>query len=309
MSAYHTPVLLKESIDGLNIDPEGTYVDVTYGGGGHSKEILKKLKGGRLIAFDQDADSQKNIRNDERLIFVRQNFLYLRNNLRYLGITRLDGLLADLGVSSHQFDQAERGFSFRQDGPLDMRMNADAEFLAADLVNQYTTDELFRVFRELGEVRNAWKLVRLIETSRAKKEIVTIEDFLSIIQPCLPIKNDWKFLAKVFQALRIEVNHELDALKSLLEQSARVLKVTGRLVVISYHSLEDRLVKNYIKHGNFESVAKTDLYGRKYVPFKKINRKVMIPPQEEIKNNPRARSARLRIAERIEMPDQYERND
>jgi 16S rRNA (cytosine1402-N4)-methyltransferase len=303
MSTYHTPVLLKESIDGLNIDPEGTYVDVTYGGGGHSEEILKRLKGGRLIAFDQDADSQKNIRNDKRLIFVRQNFLYLKNNLRYLGITRVNGLLADLGVSSHQFDQAHRGFSFRQDGPIDMRMNADAEFSAADLVNQYTTDELFRVFRELGEVRNAGKLVRFIETGREEKEIATIEDFLEIIQPCLPSKNDWKFLAKVFQALRIEVNHELDALKSLLKQSARVLDVSGRLVVISYHSLEDRLVKNYIKHGNFESVAETDLYGRKYVPFKGISRKVIIPPKEEIDKNPRARSARLRIAERIEMSD------
>ncbi len=303
MSTYHIPVLLKESIDGLNIDPEGTYVDVTYGGGGHSAEILKRLKGGRLIAFDQDSDSQTNVGKDERLIFVRQNFLYLKNNLRYLGITRVDGLLADLGVSSHQFDQANRGFSFRQNGPLDMRMNADAELSAADLINKYTADELFRVFRELGEVRNAGKLVRYIEKGRAEKKIVTIEDFLRIIQPCLPSKNDWKYLAKVFQALRIEVNQELVALKSLLEQTTQILNVPGRLVVISYHSLEDRMVKNFIKNGNFETVAETDLYGRKHIPFKGINRKVITPQQEEIKNNPRARSARLRIAERIEMPE------
>lgn len=302
MRTYHTPVLLKESIDGLNIDPEGTYVDVTFGGGGHSAEILKRLKGGRLVAFDQDADSQVNVLNDERLIFVRQNFLYLKNNLRYLGITRVNGLLADLGVSSHQFDQADRGFSFRQNGPLDMRMNADAEFSAANLVNKYTVDELIRVFRELGEVNNAGWLARSIETGRKEKRIVTIEDFLEIIQPCLPSKNDWKYLAKVFQALRIEVNHELDALKSLLEQTAQVLSVSGRMVFISYHSLEDRLVKNYIKHGNFEFVAETDLYGRKHVPFKGINRKVIVPNEEETENNPRARSARLRIAERIEMP-------
>ncbi len=296
MSTYHTPVLLEESIEGLDIDPEGTYVDVTYGGGGHSKEILKRLKGGRLIAFDQDADSETNVHADNRLIFVRQNFNYLRNNLKYLGVGKVNGLIADLGVSSHQFDQSARGFSYRQKGPLDMRMNMNADFSAADLVNQYSVEDLRRVFWEFGEVKNARKLASCINRGKAEVDIDTIEDFLEVIKPCMPLKNDYKYLAKVFQALRIEVNQEMDALKNLLEQSIEVLEESGRLVVISYHSLEDRLVKNYIKYGDFKRVLETDIYGNRLVPLEAVNRKVIVPSKEEIDRNPRARSAKLRIA-------------
>ncbi len=296
MSTYHTPVLLRESIDGLVIDPNGTYVDVTYGGGGHSKEILKRLKNGRLVAFDQDADSETNVHPDKRLIFVRQNFIHLKNNLKYLGIGKVNGLIADLGVSSHQFDQSTRGFSYRQEGPLDMRMNMNADFSASDLVNQYSVVDLRRVFWEFGEVRNARKLAECIYHGKTKGDINTIEGFLEVIKPCIPSNNDYKYLAKVFQALRIEVNQEMGALKKLLKQSTEVLDESGRLVVISYHSLEDRLVKNYIKYGSFKPVMETDIYGNRLVPLKAVHRKVIVPSKDEIDRNPRARSAKLRIA-------------
>ncbi len=303
MSTYHTPVLLKESIDGLVVNPEGTYVDVTYGGGGHSNEILKRLKTGRLIAFDQDADSETNVHADKRLIFVRQNFIYLKNNLKYLGFGKVDGLIADLGVSSHQFDQSTRGFSYRQEGPLDMRMNMNADFSAADLINQYSVEDLRRVFWELGEVKNARKLAACINRGKADVDIDTIEVFLEVIKPCVPSINEYKYLARVFQALRIEVNQEMDALRKLLKQSVEVLGESGRLVVISYHSLEDRLVKNYIKYGDFKPVLETDIYGNRLVPLEAMNRKVIVPSQEEIDRNPRARSAKLRIAIRKPIHD------
>lgn len=295
---YHIPVLLHESVDGMNIHPGGDFVDVTFGGGGHSREILNRITEGRLFAFDQDEDAAENAFDDERFIFIRHNFRYMRNFLRYQGVEQVDGILADLGVSSHDFDVAERGFSFRFSGDLDMRMNRDAERTAADIVNQESAENLTRIFREYGEVDNARRLVKQILSVREGQPIKTIDQFKEAIAPCVPKKTETKYLAKVFQALRIETNGELDVLKDFLEQSTALLKPGGRLVVITYHSLEDRLVKNFIKAGNFEGKQEKDFYGNVSSVLKAVNRKVIIPTNEEIERNPRARSAKLRIAEK-----------
>jgi len=297
MSTYHIPVLLGESINGLNINPEGVYVDLTFGGGGHSKEILKYLTTGKLIGFDQDVDAEENVPDDDRFIFVRHNFRYFKNFLKYLGYPKVDGVLADLGVSSHEFDVAGRGFSFRFDGDLDMRMNQSSSFTAADLLNEYSTEDLFRIFKFYGEVKNPGKLVRLIENQRKEVPFTTIQHFKEVIAPCTPKFKEHKYLAQVFQALRIEVNQEMDVLKEMLMQSADVLKSEGRLVVITYHSLEDRLVKNFIRDGRFEGAAEKDFFGNVQTPLAAVNRKVILPDEKEIELNGRARSAKLRIAQ------------
>jgi len=299
MSAYHIPVLLKESVEGLGINPDGIYVDATFGGGGHSREILKHLKNGRLIAFDQDPDSEANIPDDDRLVFLRQNFRYLINNLRYVGIQEVDGVLADLGVSSYQFDTPERGFSFRFEGPLDMRMNPDAKMTASQVVETYSEEQLKQIFQEYGEVHNAGKVAKALADSRLNKTIMTIADFLEAIDHCLPVHQQNKYLARLFQALRIEVNQEIENLKSFLEQSTSVLKTGGRLVVITYHSLEDRLVKHFMRTGNFSGERIVNLYGHQEQVFKPVHRKVIVPESGEIQVNPRARSAKLRIADKI----------
>lgn len=296
---YHIPVLLNESVDGLNIQGNGDYVDVTFGGGGHSREILNRMKNGRLFAFDQDEDAAANIPDDPRFFFIRHNFKYIRNFLRYHEVEKVDGILADLGVSSHDFDVADRGFSFRFTGKLDMRMNRDAKLTAADVVNSYEEERLLKVFREYGEVNNASHLVKQIMAARQVKAIKTIDQFKEVIAGCVSKKNEAKYLAKVFQALRIETNRELDVLKDLLQNSVGLLKPGGRLVVITYHSLEDRLVKNFIRAGNFEGEQEKDFYGNVSPVLKAINRKVIIPGDEEIKRNSRARSAKLRIAEKV----------
>lgn len=295
---YHIPVLRQDSIDGLDIKPDGKYVDVTFGGGGHSSLILESLTEGTLYAFDQDIDAVQNIFDDERFVFFRHNFKYMRNFLKYEGVEQVDGILADLGVSSHDFDVAERGFSFRFDGDLDMRMNRNASKTAADLVNEMSDEDLAKMFRQYGEVENAWKLAQQICKVRKEKSIRTIADFKQAIEPCIIKKSETKYLAKVFQALRIETNGELDVLKAFLEQSAALLKPGGRLVVITYHSLEDRLVKNFIKAGNFEGKQEVDFFGNIQADLIAVNRKVIVPTDEEIARNPRARSAKLRIAEK-----------
>ncbi len=296
---YHTPVLLNESVDGLQIKPQGIYVDVTFGGGGHSHEILKKLNNGKLVAFDQDDDALQNLIDDDRFIFVNHNFRFLKNFLKYHGIEKVDGILADLGVSSHHFDQPERGFSFRYDGGLDMRMNRSAKVSAKDIVNQYPEQELAKIFWEYGELKSSRKLAKVIVNHRVNNQINTIKEFTDLLMPFIPKHAEHKFLAKIFQALRIEVNREMDFLKEMLLQTADVIIPGGRLVVITYHSLEDRLVKNFIKNGKFEGEAEKDFYGRIDVPFKAINRKVITPDEKEIVENNRARSAKLRIAERL----------
>ncbi len=296
---YHIPVLLDESIEGLNIHKDGDYVDVTFGGGGHSRKILSNLKKGRLFGFDQDEDAAANAFDDSRFFFIRHNFKYIRNFLHYYDVDKVDGILADLGVSSHDFDVAERGFSFRFAGDLDMRMNRDSNMTAADIVNDYDEEKLIRIFREYGELKNAYKLTKEIIAKRQQKSIKTIDDFKAAISACTPNRLESKYLAKVFQALRIETNQELEVLKDFLEQSAELLKPGGRLVVITYHSLEDRLVKNFIKSGNFEGKLEKDFYGNIKSDLKAINRKVIIPNEEEIERNPRARSAKLRIAEKV----------
>jgi len=296
---YHVPVLLKESVDGMNIQPGGTYVDVTFGGGGHSKEILSRLgKNGTLLGFDQDEDAEKNIVNDKRFIFVRSNFRYLHNFLRYHNIDKVDSILADLGVSSHHFDDSERGFSFRFDGKLDMRMNKRAGITAAELVNTYEEERLADILYLYGELKNSRKLASVIVKSRASKQIETIEDFLSIIKPLFGREREKKELAKVFQALRIEVNQEMEALKEMLLAATEALKPGGRLVVITYHSLEDRMVKNIMKTGNVEGKQDQDFFGNLNTPFRLVNNKVIVPNEEEIARNPRSRSAKLRIAEK-----------
>lgn len=297
---YHLPVLLEESVSGLNIRPEGVYVDLTFGGGGHSREILSRLgKEGSLIGFDQDEDAERNLPDDERFVFVNHNFRYLRNFVRYHGFEQVDGILADLGVSSHEFDEAERGFSFRFDAELDMRMNRRDRLTAAQVLNGYEEEELIRIFREYGEVENARRLVSLIVQARAETPIGRSEEFLQLIAPCVPKLKEKKYLAQVYQALRIEVNRELDALKEMLRQAVAVLRPGGRLVVITYHSLEDRIVKNFLKSGNFEGVVEKDFYGKVTCDFELVNRKVITPSEEEILRNPRSRSAKLRIAEKI----------
>jgi 16S rRNA (cytosine1402-N4)-methyltransferase len=296
---YHIPALLKESIDGLNIQPDGIYVDVTYGGGGHSLEILKNLTTGKLIAFDQDEDSAVNVPADDRFFFLNQNFRFLKNNLLFNNISSIDGLIADLGVSFHQFDEPERGFTFRQDAPLDMRMNKSGSVTAANILNSMDETALADVFYKYGELTTSRKIAREIVSARALKPIATVNDIIDAIGKLAPFRQEHKFYAKVFQALRIEVNHEIDYLKEMLEQSLEMLKTGGRLVVISYHSLEDRLVKNFMKAGNFEGEEKKDFYGNIETPFRIINRKGTTPDEEEISLNNRARSARLRIAEKI----------
>jgi 16S rRNA (cytosine1402-N4)-methyltransferase len=291
--------LLKESVDGLSIKPNGTYVDLTFGGGGHSREILKRLENGRLIVFDQDQQAYHNKPDDERLIFVRHNFRYLSNFLSYLNISDVDGILGDLGVSSHHFDAPERGFSFRYEGALDMRMSEGLKYDAAHILNHYDDARLVTLFRNYGELKNANRLVKEIIASRHAAAITTTTDLKNIAEKVAPRKEQTKFLAKVFQALRIEVNQEMAVLKELLVQVPGVLKKKGRLVIISYHSLEDRLVKNFMKTGDCEkSSAETDLFGQIQTPFKVISRKVMVPSEEEIERNSRARSAKLRIAEK-----------
>lgn len=297
--AYHTPVLLNESVEGLQIRPDGIYVDVTFGGGGHSSEIIKHIKTGKLVAFDQDDDALPNLIDDKRFVFVNHNFRFLKNFLKYHEIDKVDGLLADLGVSSHHFDDPERGFSFRFDGELDMRMNQSAKTSAKDVINNYEEAELSKVFWEYGELKNSRKLARVIVENRIQKEITSIKEFTDILMPFLPKHAEHKFLAKVFQALRIEVNREMEFLKDMLLQTVDVIKPGGRLVVITYHSLEDRIVKNFIRDGKFEGEVEKDFYGNVDVPFKAVNRKIIVPNDDEIKVNNRARSAKLRIAERI----------
>lgn len=298
-NTYHIPVLFEESLNGLNIPNGKTFVDVTFGGGGHSKGILQRLsKDGRLYGFDQDEDAEKNIVNDKRFTFVRSNFRYLSNFLRYYNVDSIDGLLADLGVSSHHFDDSERGFSFRFQGKLDMRMNQRATMTAADIVNTYDEEKLASIFYIYGELKNSRKIASLLVKARAIVPIVTIEEFLSIIKPIFGREREKKELAKVFQALRIEVNHEMDALKELLTSTIDALRPGGRLAVITYHSLEDRMVKNFIKSGNIEGKIEQDIFGNINSPFKLINNKVIVPTNEEIERNPRARSAKLRIAEK-----------
>jgi 16S rRNA (cytosine1402-N4)-methyltransferase len=299
MSEYHIPVLLEESIDGLNLQPEGIYADVTYGGGGHSRRILERLQGGKLVAFDQDEDALQNLIGDERLIFVNHNFKFLKNFLRYHEIEKVDGILADLGVSSHDFDQPDRGFSFRFEGKLDMRMNQSAEKDAATVINEYEVSRLGDVFREYGEIQNWRNLSNTIEQARALQKIVTIPQFLNVISRCVPAKIEKKYLAQVFQALRIEVNNEMDALAAFLVSTLEVLKPGGRLVVISYHSLEDRMVKNFMRSGRIDGKTEQDFYGHYHLPLELITRKVIVPNEKEISLNPRARSAKLRIAQKV----------
>ncbi len=302
--SYHVPVLLQESLEGMNITPEGTYVDVTFGGGGHSREILRRLGAeGHLYGFDQDADAEQNIPADSRFTFVRSNFRYLYNFMRYHQVAgEVDGLLADLGVSSHHFDDQERGFSFRFDGDLDMRMNTRAGKTAADIVNTYTEEALADVFYLYGELKISRKLAAVIAKSRAVKKITTIGELLEVVKPFIGKDKEKKFLAQVFQALRIEVNDEMRALKEMLQGTLKVLKPEGRLVVITYHSLEDRLVKNFLKTENFEGKAEKDFFGNVNSPFRLVNTKVIVPTDAEIERNPRSRSAKLRIAELKEIP-------
>jgi len=297
--SYHQPVLLKESIDGLEIKPEGIYIDATFGGGGHSQEILNRLGSGRVIGFDQDEDAIQNIPDDKRFVFVRHNFRFLKNFLKYHNIDSIDGLIADLGVSSHHFDSPHRGFSFRFDSNLDMRMNTQSDFSAKELINTYPEGELIRVFKSYGELRNARQLAGSIVEYRQNNTITAIRDLLESISDCLPRQGENQYLAKVFQSLRIEVNREIDYLRQLLVQATYLLKAGGRIAIISYHSLEDRLVKNYMRSGNFEGVKDTDLYGNVKRLLTPVNHKVITPGEDEIRQNSRARSARLRIAEKI----------
>ena len=297
---YHVPVLLTESIDGLAIKPDGVYVDVTFGGGGHSREILRRLgPAGHLYSFDQDADAEKNVVADDRFTFVRSNFRYIKQWMRYYGVEQIDGLLADLGVSSHHFDDAERGFSFRFDAPLDMRMNKRAGLTAADVVNNYTEEQLADVFYLYGELKQSRRIASLIVKARTQQRIATTGDLLKLLGVTDTENGQWKKdMAKLFQALRIEVNHEMEALKEMLYGATTVLKTGGRLSVITYHSLEDRLVKNMMKAGNMEGRVKQDFFGRAETPFRLVNNKVIVPTDEEQQRNPRSRSAKLRIAER-----------
>ena len=296
---YHKPVMLEEAIRGLKIDPDGVYVDLTFGGGGHSKAMLQKLSDrGRLIAFDQDEAAHQNLISDNRFHLIDANFSHFKRHLKFYGITKVDGILADFGVSSHQFDSGSRGFSTRLEGPLDMRMNTKSEWSARELINEYSVEELQQIFKNYGELRIARKLAEHIVKERNQNPIETTQGLVSLLAPILPNYIFNKIIAQVFQAIRIEVNAELDVIKSFLEQSVEVLKVGGRLVCISYHSLEDRLVKIFIREGKFEGKAASDLYGNRNLPLKKVGN-LQIPLVEEIKDNSRARSGKLRIAERI----------
>ena len=302
VETYHVPVLLKESVDGLDIQPDGIYVDVTFGGGGHSKEILSRLGAkGHLYSFDQDADAEKNIVNDDRFTFVRSNFRYIENWMQYYGVEHIDGLLADLGVSSHHFDDETRGFSFRFDAPLDMRMNNRAGKTAADVLNDYSEDQLADVFYLYGELKDSHRIAKKITKTRQQGRIETTGQLLQILGiDTDSVNSQWKKdMAKIYQALRIEVNHEMDALREMLKGATRLLGKGGRLSVITYHSLEDRIVKNVMKSGNAEGKVKQDFFGRFQSPFKLISNKVIVPSEEEQTENPRSRSAKLRIAEKI----------
>ncbi len=296
---YHVPALLDESIKGLNIRPDGIYVDVTFGGGGHSREILKRLKNGKLIAFDQDEDALQNVPDDKKLIFLNQNFRFLKNNLRFNGIESINGLIADLGVSFHQFDEPERGFTFRQDVPLDMRMNKRGPVTAASLLKTLDEQAIAKILYDFGELVNSRRIARELVAARAVKPLTTVSDIIAVIGKLAPYRQEHKFYARVFQALRIAVNHEIEYLKEMLEQTLDVLNKDGRLVVITYHSLEDRVVKNFMRTGNFEGEEKKDFYGNLITPFRIINKKGTVPDEAEVEDNKRARSARLRIAEKI----------
>jgi 16S rRNA (cytosine1402-N4)-methyltransferase len=297
-SDYHIPVMAAEALEMLDIRADGTYADLTFGGGGHSRLILSRLGArGRLVGFDQDVDAQANVPDDRRFTFVAGNFRFMRSLLRERGIVRVDGILADLGVSSHHFDTRERGFSFRFDAPLDMRMNQRGKLTAAAVVNTYTPERLTQIIGDWGEVVQPWKTANCIARAREGAPVETIGQLVEAVKPCTPRKDENKYLSKLFQALRIEVNREMEALKMMLEQSGRVLRPDGgRLVVISYHSLEDRLVKNFMRSGNFTGEAEKDIYGRVDVPFEVLTRKAMVPTPEEVVANPRSRSAKLRAA-------------
>ena len=300
INTYHIPVMLEQCIEALAIEPNGIYVDLTMGGGGHTREILANLgEGGHLYSLDQDPDAEANAPQDERHTFVASNFRFVRGALRLKGVEQVDGILADLGVSSHHFDAKHRGFSFRGDAPLDMRMNTREGRTAADIVNTYTNDALANIFSEYGELDTTWKIANCIERARNERPITTTAELVEAVKPCTPPKDEAKFLTKLFQALRIELNGEMEALKMALEQSLKLLKPGGRLVVMSYHSLEDRIVKNFMRSGNTEGVIEKDFFGRSTTPFKVITRKAIVPTNEEIEINPRSRSAKLRVAERI----------
>jgi len=300
-TTYHVPVLLKESVDGLNIKPDGVYVDVTFGGGGHSREILRRLgPEGRLYGFDQDADAEQNVADDARFIFVRSNFRYLKQWMRYYDEEQIDGLLADLGVSSHHFDDATRGFSFRFDAPLDMRMNKRAGMTAADVVNDYSEKQLANIFYLYGELRNARQVATALVKSRQQRRIETTGQLLEATERLFAREREKKEVTKLFQALRIEVNHEMEALHDMLKGTSQVLKPGGRLSIITYHSLEDRMVKNVMRTGNVEGHVEQDFYGRIKSPFRVMSNKVIVPTEEEQNGNPRSRSAKLRIAEKTD---------
>ena len=299
MSEYHIPVLLHACIDGLNIKPNGIYVDVTFGGGGHAREIISHLTSGKLYGFDQDEDAEKNVLNDPHFVFIRSNFRYLTNFLHYHDVDQVDGIIADLGVSSHHFDDSGRGFSFRfEEGALDMRMNQNGEMKASDIVNNYLEEDLANVFYKYGELRNARRLASALVQARMDSPITTVASFLEIVKPFFGKDKEKKDMARAFQALRIEVNQEMTTLELMLKQSLKVLKPEGRLVVMTYHSLEDRLVKNFMKTGNFEGISEQDFFGNFNTPFRLINKKVIVPDTDEQQQNPRSRSAKLRIAEK-----------
>lgn len=300
-ATYHIPALLTETINGLEIKPNGTYVDVTFGGGGHSRAILSHLDSdGRLFSFDQDMDAYANRIDDLRFTFIHGNFRFLSNFLRYHKVTEVDGILADLGVSFHHFDDGERGFSFRYgEGVLDMRMNRDDSLDARKVIAEYDVDALTRMFKLFGELKNARRIAEALVKARSSREIVTIADLLDIVKPFINPRQEKKELAQVFQALRMEVNHEVDALAGFLSQTLKVLKPGGKLAIITYHSIEDRMVKNFMRSGNIDGKVETDFFGRSQTPIRPVNNKVIVPTEEEVERNPRSRSAKLRVAEKI----------
>lgn len=300
-ATYHIPALLTETINGLEIKPNGTYVDVTFGGGGHSRAILSHLDSdGRLFSFDQDMDAYANRIDDPRFTFIHGNFRFLSNFLRYHKVTEVDGILADLGVSFHHFDDGERGFSFRYgEGVLDMRMNRDDSLDARKVIAEYDVDALTRMFKLFGELKNARRIAEALVKARSSREIVTIADLLDIVKPFINPRQEKKELAQAFQALRMEVNHEVDALAGFLSQTLKVLKPGGKLAIITYHSIEDRMVKNFMRSGNIDGKVETDFFGRLQTPIRPVNNKVIVPTEEEVERNPRSRSAKLRVAEKI----------
>lgn len=300
-ATYHIPALLTETINGLEIKPNSTYVDVTFGGGGHSRAILSHLDSdGRLFSFDQDMDAYANRIDDPRFTFIHGNFRFLSNFLRYHKVTEVDGILADLGVSFHHFDDGERGFSFRYgEGVLDMRMNRDDSLDARKVIAEYDVDALTRMFKLFGELKNARRIAEALVKARSSREIVTIADLLDIVKPFINPRQEKKELAQVFQALRMEVNHEVDALAGFLSQTLKVLKPGGKLAIITYHSIEDRMVKNFMRSGNIDGKVETDFFGRSQTPIRPVNNKVIVPTEEEVERNPRSRSAKLRVAEKI----------